>query len=263
MTVKYFNKILKYIFLLSTLTNIKASIIFPSKQCNAGQVLDIPAIIFPQTNACQAFGTTGACCDPGTATRALTWALEDDGCGILEDKITTVIPSLTGLRSCQSFINDLICQVNCGQYNVMDGIPGDTTNNLRMVISALDAEQVYAACVNDVPWCASIPNAQLSSCTTLQTSSTRVSSGLYAFSSGYVTTTTLHDAMNTCSYTQDLTPTEFVTHILNMVIAPPGTNYTQITIQLRNDNNSANKYNFSFSILLVLILLSSFIIMFL
>jgi len=169
-----------------------SSVSSQQQTCAPYQTWDTPRTL--TSSHCSIYNPA-SCCDPGVSKRALNWALEDDGCGIVGG------PCLQDLIA-------LACAINC-----KPDLPTFPQVNLygisnRPVICASFANQVFNDC-KMFAWCG-INQLATSTCTfeeVITNSKTGTASGAIPV-----------DAYDTCTLVGNLTPAEFASTILEVVM---------------------------------------------
>jgi len=138
---------------------------------------------------------TDSCCDAGTAKRAINWALEDDGCGVVGGV-------------CLQRLVDLACHMNCAPRLVNGTLLTTTGTTLRPQICASWADGVWDAC-KSYSWCG-VNQLETSTCQFKQVKRTQTKSRT-------IYSTEIVNAYDTCTLVSRLTQNEFAEQILNIL----------------------------------------------
>jgi hypothetical protein len=168
-----------------------------SLTCQKWQTFDTPRNAHNATEPQCSSYNDATCCDYGSRIRAMNWAYEDDGCGIVRGK-------------CLVMSVELACFMNCAPQSTVLG----TSTIPRAVISTAYAKKIWEACKEE-QWCG-VKQKLASTCVAFQKVTVR---SHRRYSEEVVTTSNMR---NTCTVVSDLSYLEFADRILDFDVHDNG-----------------------------------------
>jgi hypothetical protein len=166
-----------------------------SVPCAPWQTYDCSADTQPLRGTLCTNWQANSCCDAGTAKRAINWALEDDGCGVVGG-------------TCLQKLVDIACHMNCAPNIINGTLLTQAGASLRPQICGDWADSAWDAC-QSYSWCGT-NQLETSTCQFKQVKRTQTRSRT-------VVSTEIVNAYDTCTLVARLTPIEFSEQILNII----------------------------------------------